>query len=156
LWHRIFAETPQKQPDPLNFEEDSGGTAGSGGDVCTGGLCETADVKIDCEAAVAACKADVELDLTEAGCDAFATELYCNTDTGTGGTGGAGGGTGGTGGGTGVEGCDVGLCLTDEDRQAQCEEFIPACLIYCDSPEGGTCGRDECAAFALVFICNEQ
>ena len=135
----------------------SGGTGGSTADPCTGGLCETADVKIDCDAARATCKADVELALTDAECDAMATEFYCNVGApGTGGTGG-GGGAGGAGGASGVNGCDVDLCLTNEERKAACEAFIPICLVFCEG-EGSveSCGEDECIAFAFVFICNEQ
>jgi hypothetical protein len=134
----------------------TGGSGGSTADPCTGGLCETADVKIDCDLARATCKADVELDLTDAECDAMATDLYCNV--GAPGTGGAGGdGGGGAGGASGVNGCDVSLCLTNAERKAACEAFIPACLVFCED-EGSleSCGEDECIAFALVFICNEQ
>ena len=136
----------------------NGGNGGSGGDgaaePCTGGLCETTDVKIDCDTARAACKADVELDLTEAECDAMATDLYCNV--GAPGTGGAGGdGGGGAGGASGVAGCNVDLCLKNADRKAACEEFMPKCIVFCNDPDE-ICGEDECVAFALVFICNEQ
>jgi len=147
---------------PSNGNGGSGGTAGSGGtggngaDVCTGGLCETADVRIDCDTARAACKADTTIDMTDAECDAAATEFYCNVgDPGTGGTGGdGGGGTGGTGV-SDIAGCNESLCATDPARQAACEEFWPLCVAFCNS-EGEACGEDECAGFALVFICNEQ
>jgi hypothetical protein len=61
-------------------------------------------------------------------------------------------GTGGTAG-AGVPGCNESLCATDAERRAQCEVFIPACLIHCETE---VCGEDECIAIALVFICNEQ
>jgi hypothetical protein len=137
----------------------TGGTGGSGTDACTGGLCDSADVKIDCDVARAACKADADIGMTDAECDQAATEFYCNVgDPGTGGTGGdGGGGTGGTGG-TGVSdipGCNQALCAADAARQAACEEFWPLCIEFCNA-EAETCGEDECAAFALVFICREQ
>jgi hypothetical protein len=134
----------------------TGGSGGSTADPCTGGLCETVDVKIDCDGARADCKIDTTINMTDAECDAAATDLFCNV--GAPGTGGAGGdGGGGAGGASGVNGCDVDLCLADADRKAACEEFIPACLVFCED-EGSleSCGEDECIAFALVFICNEQ
>ena len=145
-------------------ETNGGGTNGGGGsggggvtEPCTGGLCETADVKIDCEASNTVCKADAngDIGMTDAECDEAMTELYCVV--GTPGTGGAGGdGGGGAGGASGVEGCDVDLCLDNADRKAACEEFMPWCIAYCDSTEGGLCGKDECIGVAFVFICNEQ
>ena len=135
-----------------------GGTGGSSGsEPCTGGLCETIDVKADCEAANIVCKADAngDIGLTDAQCDAAVTDFYCNQ--GAPGTGGAGGdGGGGAGGASGVEGCDVDLCLENPERKAACEQFMPWCIEFCDTPEGGACGSDECAGFALIFICNEQ
>ena len=147
---------------PANGNGGSGGTAGSGGtggstgEPCTGGLCDAQDVKIDCDAALAVCKADAggQIGLTDAECDAQVTEFYCVIgDPGTGGT----GGTGGAGGASGVNGCDVDLCLSNPDRKAACEEFMPACIEFCEG-EGSAeaCGEDECIGFALVFICNEQ
>ena len=136
----------------------TGGTGGGAADPCTGGLCETADVKIDCEAAITTCIADAELDLTDEQCEAASTELYCNIGTGTGGTGGTGGdGGGGAGGASGVAGCNVELCLTNADRKAACEEFMPWCIEFCEG-EGSmeACGEDECIGFAAVFICREQ
>lgn len=122
----------------------NGGSAGSGGtEPCTGGLCEVADVKIDCEAAIVTCNADAELNLTPAQCDAFATEFYCNT------------GAGGAGGASGIPGCNESLCATDAERRALCEEFVPACIEFCEG-SAEACGEDECLGFALVFICNEQ
>ena len=135
----------------------TGGTGGGAAEPCTGGLCQTADVKIDCEASNTVCKADAngDIGMTDAECDEAMTELYCVV--GTPGTGGAGGdGGGGAGGASGVEGCDVDLCLDNADRKAACEEFMPWCIAYCDSAEGGLCGADECAGFALIFICREQ
>jgi hypothetical protein len=134
----------------------TGGSGGSTADPCTGGLCDTADVKIDCDAARAACKVDTTINMTDAECDAAATEFYCVVgDPGTGGAGGDGGG--GAGGASGVAGCDVGLCLNNAERKAACEEFMPACILFCEG-EGSaeSCGEDECIAFALVFICKEQ
>jgi len=145
-------------------ENNGGGTNGGGGsggsgvtEPCTGGLCETADVKIDCEASNTVCKADAngDIGMTDAECDEAMTELYCVVgNPGTGGAGGDGGG--GAGGASGVDGCDKELCLTEPDRKAACEEFMPWCIAYCDSAEGGLCGADECAGFALIFICREQ
>jgi len=139
----------------------TGGTAGGGGagaEPCTGGFCETADIKIDCEAAVTTCIADAELDLTEAQCEAASTELYCNI--GTGGAGGA-GGNGGNGGGGGtsgeVDGCNESLCATDQARRDVCEEFVPACIVLCESEDTTLpCNEMDCIGFAIVFICNEQ
>jgi hypothetical protein len=137
---------------------DGAGGSGGSAEPCTGGLCETADVKFDCEATNTRCKADAngDIGLSDAECDAVVTDFYCNI--GAPGTGGAGGdGGGGAGGASGVNGCDVGLCLTNAERKAACEDFIPACLSFCEG-EGSveSCGEDECIAFALVFICNEQ
>jgi len=141
---------------PSNGNGGTGGTGGGAAEPCTGGLCETADVKIDCDAARAACKVDTTINMTDAECDAAATEFYCVVgDPGTGGAGGDGGG--GAGGASGVAGCDVDLCLKDPGRKAACEAFMPWCIEFCEG-EGSaeSCGSDECIAFALVFICNEQ
>jgi hypothetical protein len=135
-----------------------GGTGGTGGgttEACTGGFCDTADVKADCEAAVAVCVADADLGLTEEQCEAASTELYCNLDTGTGGAGGN-GGMGGGGGTSGeLEGCNESLCATDQNRRDRCEAFVPVCILACEETPNA-CGEDECIGYALIFICNEQ
>lgn len=124
----------------------TGGTGGGGGaEACTGGLCETADVKLDCEAAVAACNADAELDLTSDQCDALGDGIYCNPGTG---------GEGGTGGAPSVPGCDVLACETDADLKAACEEFVADCLVYCENTV--ECGEDECIAIGVAIICNVE
>jgi hypothetical protein len=156
-------------------DETNGGGSGGGGvtEPCTGGLCETADVKIDCEATNTVCKADAngDIGLSDAECDAAVTEFYCNIGApGTGGAGGDGGGGaggdggggaggdggGGAGGASGVEGCNEDLCLTNPERKAACEEFMPWCIEFCEG-EGSaeSCGLDECIGFAALFICNE-
>jgi hypothetical protein len=163
-----------------NDEEGTGGTAGSGGtagtggtagsggtggtvDPCVGGQCDRdSQAKTNCQDAIDACNmlgaggagGAGGAPLTPAECDALGAGSFCTEGTGgTGGTGGAAGagGTGGAGG-SGVEGCNEGLCLTDPERRAQCEVFIPACLIHCETE---SCGEDECIGIALLFICNE-
>ena len=102
--------------------------------------------KANCQAAIAACNSSAEVDLTPAECDALGAGSFCTEGTG---------GTGGAGGGSGVDGCNESLCAEDAERRALCEEFIPACIVYCEA-EGEACAEDECIAIALVFICNEQ
>ncbi len=135
----------------------TGGTGGNGtAEPCTGGLCDTQDVEIDCDAAVATCIADAELDLTDEQCEAAATELYCNLGTGGAGGMGGNGGNGGMGGTSGeLSGCDEDLCATDQARRDKCEEFVPECIVACEGT-ANPCGEDECIGFALLFICNEQ
>jgi hypothetical protein len=94
--------------------------------------------------------------LSPEACAALGNAVYC-TDTGTGGSGGDGGaggdgGTGGAGGAPGFAVCDEGLCFIDAERQAQCEAFMPVCLIHCETE---VCGEDECIGIVLLFICNE-
>jgi len=150
-----------------------GGTGGTGGsDTCVGGLCESADVKIDCEAAVATCIADAEIDLTPEECDAASTEFYCNRGTGgnggnggnggadggnggaDGGNGGADGGNGGNGGadggngGNGVPGCNVLACENNDTLRDECEDFVTTCVKVLPNR------ADECVAFGAAVICN--
>ena len=110
-------------------------------------------MEADCNAAVAACKLDGGLNLTDEQCEAASTELYCNIGTGgTGGTGGAGGGGGTTG---EIPGCNESLCEFSQARRDECEEFVPECIVLCEETQN-PCGADECIGFALLFICNEQ
>ena len=136
--------------------DGGGGTGGDGTDPCVGGQCDTdSQAKTNCQDTIDACNSSVDVELTPTQCEALGREVFC-TEGGTGGTGGgAGGGIGGAGGTPGVTGCDESLCAMDPDRKALCEEFIPACIVYCEG-QAESCGEDECIGIALIFICNEQ